>query len=225
MKKKVVHYLIQNLDNEGSDSPKLPFTLSMEHEFQKQKVNVKISETTFQFGVDQVEPFLRRHGIEKDHSVCFDEIVCQKYSKGFVDGLLEMKDKVAALWLAIGGKSVTGRFAKKAIENAGFWCPEMSYPLRNPILIARYAHSISQEAPKNMLDICLQNDIKSSSDTSIIDGRLIKIDTIYSFYGDAIKAAVEQVPSQKFAIFFIDADQLDKDSLLAMMRSNGQNRI
>ena len=216
MKKKVVHYLIQNLDNEGSDSLKLPFTLSMEHEFQKQKINVKISETTFQFGVDQVQPFLRRHGIEKDHFVCFDEIVCQKYSKGFVDGLLEMKDSVAAIWLAIGGKSVTGRFAKKAIENAGFWCPEMSYPLRNPILIARYAHSISQDAPKNMLDICLQNDIKSSSDTSIIDGRLIRINTIYSLYCDAIKGAIEQVPSQNFAMIFIDAVQLDDDYLLAI---------
>ena len=216
MKKKVVHYLIQNLDNEGPESPKLPFTLSMEHEFQKQKVNVKISETTFQFGVDQVEPFLRKHGIEKDHFVCFDEIVCQRYSNAFVDGLLELKCNVAALWLAIGGKSVKGRFAKKAIENAGFWCPEMSYPLRNPLHIARYSHSISQDAPKNMLDICLQNDIKSSPETTIIEGRLIKIDKTDSFYCDAIVGALEQVPSQKYAMIFIDADQLNDQSLLAI---------
>ena len=67
-----------------------------------------------------------------------------------------------------------------------------------------------------MLDICLQNAIKSSSDTNIIDGRLIKIDTIYSSYCDAIKAAVEQVPSQNFAMIFIDVDQLDEESLLAI---------
>ena len=75
MKKKVVHYLIQNLDNEGSDSPKLPFTLSMEHEFQKQKVNVKISETTFQFGRDSVMDFLHENQIEPDHHVIFDEVI------------------------------------------------------------------------------------------------------------------------------------------------------
>ena len=188
----------------------------MEHEFQKHKVNVKISETTFQFGMDQVETFLEKHGIEKDHFVCFDEIVCQKYSQAFVDGLSELKDNVAALWLAIGGKSVTGRFAKKAIENAGFWSPEMSYPLRNPLQIARYSHRVSQDAPKNLLDICLQNDIKSSPDTTIIEGRLIKIDKTYSSYCDAIKAALEQIPSQNYAMIFIDADQLDDESLLAI---------
>ena len=166
--------------------------------------------------MDQVEPFLRRHGIKKDHFVCFDEIVCQKYSQGFVDGLLELKDNVAALWLAIGGKSVTGRFAKKAIENAGFWCPELSYPLRNPLQIARYAHNISQDAPKNMLDICLQNDIKSTSSATIIDGRLIKINKIHSSRCDALKAALEEVPCQKYAMIFIKADHLEEDSILAV---------
>ena len=56
-----------------------------------------------------------------------------------------MKDKVAGLWVAIGAKSVTSRFAITSIEKAGFVCPRFKYPLRNPLQIAQYAHNVSQE--------------------------------------------------------------------------------
>ena len=58
--------------------------------------------------------------------------------------------------------------------------------------------------------------LKVVRETTIIEGRLIKIDKIYSFYCDAIISALEQVPSQNYAMMFIDADQLNDQSLLAI---------
>ena len=59
-------------------------------------------------------------------------------SGAFLKGLKQMKDSVFALWIAIGAKSVMGRFPVTALEEIGFTCPEMKYPLRNPLQIARY---------------------------------------------------------------------------------------
>ena len=86
--------------------------------FRKKNSKVHVWETSFQFGKDDVQDFLRKYGIEKDHFICFDEVICQKYSKAFVIGLSEMKDNVSGLWLAIGGKSANRHFSKRAIENA-----------------------------------------------------------------------------------------------------------
>ena len=160
-------------------------------------------ETSYQFGVDQLQPFLTKYGIKKDHFVCFDEIVMKTYSKEFVDGLVEFKENVAALWLAIGARSVIGRFPKKAIEKAGFWCPDMSYPLRNPLKIAKYAHGISKEASNNMLDTCLKKDIILDSNITIIEGQLIEIESIYATCEEALKAALVEIPAQKYAMIFI----------------------
>ena len=135
---RVVHYFIQNLDYDGTESSKLPFTFVLENNFKKKKIIIQ--ETHFKFGVDEVESFLQKYGIKKDHFVCFDEILCQNYTKDFVDGLKQMKQNVSGLWLAIGGKSTTGRFGRNGIKKAGFVCPEMSYPLRNPLLIAKRSH-------------------------------------------------------------------------------------
>ena len=85
-----------------------------------------------------------------------------------MDDLKKLKQNVAALWLAIGGKSPTGRFGLKAIEKAGFECPGMTYTLRNPLLIAKRAHKISQDAAENKVDICLNNDIMITIDTIIV---------------------------------------------------------
>ena len=77
---RVVHYLVQNLQYDGTDASKLPFTFVLENEFKNTNINVQ--ETTFQFGAGGIDLFLEEHGIQKDHFVCFDEIVCQNFTKG-----------------------------------------------------------------------------------------------------------------------------------------------
>ena len=146
---KTVHYFVQRPDHLQDDCFKLPFTLMLEHEFKKRKINVKVRETTFKFGFSKVKPFLKEYGIEKDHIVCFDEIICKQYSRSFSKGLNKLKDNVAALWLAIGAKPVVGSFSINAIKKSGFICPTMRYPLRNPIEIAQKAHRVSQDGAKN----------------------------------------------------------------------------
>jgi hypothetical protein len=164
----VVHYLINRSDNGENNTSKLPFTLMVEHEFKK--MNVQVRETSFKFGVDEVEPFLRKYGIESDHVVCFDEVICEKYTKSFIDGLIDMKDNVGALWVAIGAKPILGRFSVKALEKSGFICPSLTFPLRNPLSIAKNAHKVSMDGAKNLKDGILQNNIDISPETNIVEG-------------------------------------------------------
>ena len=82
----------------------LPFTLMLQGEFPEGVVK----ETTFQFGVDSIDAFLKEHGIEADHHVIFDELICTKYTTAFVDSLVKMKNSVRSLWIAMGAEPVTG---------------------------------------------------------------------------------------------------------------------
>ena len=113
---KVVHYLIHKADQEHSqieasqNSLELPFSLMLEHEFRKRNIRAQIKEVTFDFLKDPVPAFLEKYGIEKDHFVCFHEMICKKFSPIFSRALIEMKNNVAALWIAIGAKPVIGRF-------------------------------------------------------------------------------------------------------------------
>ena len=202
MAHRVVHYLVQNLQYDGTDASKLPFTSVLENEFKK--TGIKVQETTFQFGAGGIDSFMRTHRIEKEHFVCFDEIVCQNYTTDFLDDIVKLKQNVSALWLAIGGKSTTGRFGIKGIEKAGFTCPEMTYPVRNPLLIAKHAHKISQDAAENKVDICLRNDITTTVDTTLVDGSVVKL-IGFSTWQYALKAALENIPFNKFAMVHIEA--------------------
>ena len=83
----------------------LPFTLMLQGEFPEGVVK----ETTFQFGVDSIDAFLQEHGIEADHHVIFDEVICTKYTKAFVDSLVKMKNSVRSLWIAMGAEPVIGK--------------------------------------------------------------------------------------------------------------------
>ena len=133
-------------------------------------------------------------------------MICKKYSKAFSDGLKNMKNKVAGLWVAIGAKSVTGHFAVEAIKKAGFSCPEMKYPLRNPLQIAQYAHGVSQVAHKNGFDICLQNDITITPNINIIDGKLLRIDGVHSTYLNALEVVLTKIPPKNFALIIVDEE-------------------
>ena len=188
--KKTVHFFIHRAElDEEELKQKLPFTLMVEYEFRNAR-SVQIVETTFRFeDEDSLEPFLKKFQIESDHYVCFDEVICRKYSNAFTQGLKNMKDKVAGLWVAIGAKSVTSRFAITSIEKAGFVCPRFKYPLRNPLQIAQYAHNVSQEAHKNSFDTCLQNPITILPKSNINEGKLLLLDEIYSSCLKALEAS------------------------------------
>ena len=83
----------------------LPFTLMLQGEFPEGVVK----ETTFQFGIDSVEAFLQEHSIEADHHVIFDEVICTKFTLAFVDSLVQMKNSVRSLWIAMGAEPVIGK--------------------------------------------------------------------------------------------------------------------
>ena len=208
LQKKVVHFFVHSSHSERGSTSKLPFTLMLEHAFQKKKINVLVKQATFRFGLDSLKTFLQQNGVEKNHYVCFDEIICKQFSKSFLQDLIDMKNEVAGLWLAIGAKSVIGRFSTAALERSGFLCPTLSYALRNPMAITQKAHEISQNGAKNRLDGILQNPIHLSSNLNINPGLLIKLDIIHSTYQEALQAGFSQIPSQKFAIAFIDDRQV-----------------
>ena len=67
-----------------------------------------MKETTFQFGIDSVQEFLEQHGIEPDHHLIFDEVIYKKNIKSFVKSLVELKNSVRSLWVAMGAKPLTG---------------------------------------------------------------------------------------------------------------------
>ena len=202
----VVHYLINRSDNGENLLSKLPFTLMVENEFKK--TNILVKETSFKFGVDDVEPFLRENGIESDHVVCFDEVICKNFSTSFIDGLKEMKDQVGALWVAIGAKPILGRFSVKALEKSGFICPNLTFPLRNPLSIAKNAHKVSMDGAKNLQDGILQNDIDISPETNIVEGKLIILETIFSSCLDAIDATLKEIPAMKSTMLFVENSTL-----------------
>ena len=83
----------------------LPFTLML----QKVLPSGVVKETSFQFGVDPVEDFLKQYGIEPTHHVIFDEVICTKYNKAFVDSIVKMKNNVASLMVAMGAQPTTGK--------------------------------------------------------------------------------------------------------------------
>ena len=109
----------------------LPITLMIQGEFPEDVVK----ETTFEFGTDSVKDFLVEHGIEPNHHLIFDELICTKYCKEFIDSILMMKDHVASLWIAMGSEPVTGRFSTTPFEEASFVVPKLKFALRAPLLV------------------------------------------------------------------------------------------
>ena len=149
-----VHYLVNRPKN--LSMKKLPLTLVLEKFFHRTKVEVK--ETDFQVGMEPVGPFLEENGIGPNDFVCFDEVICNDYSRNFSDGLKEMAESVASLWVAIGSKPVVGRY-KKSLKSSGFFCPTLNLALRNPLKIAEEALRVSQDGHMNSIEQVLQNPI------------------------------------------------------------------
>ena len=105
----ILHYFNHRPKRMKMNSNLLPFTLMIQGQFPE---NV-VKETTFQFGTDSVEEFLQDFGIDSSHHVIFDELICTKYCKQFIDSILMMKDRVASLWIAMGSEPVMGKYLPK----------------------------------------------------------------------------------------------------------------
>ena len=103
-KKGIVHYFNQRPIGLNNSTTMLPFTLMLQKHFPTGVVK----ETTFQFGISSVKGFLKQYGIEPTHHVIFDEVICTKYEKGFLNSLVAMKNCVASLWIAMGAQPITG---------------------------------------------------------------------------------------------------------------------
>ena len=129
-----VFYFINKMENVKN---KLPFTLMTEYEFQKKKLNVIVRETNFNPGkVGSVEDFLLENDITKDDHICFDEVICLNSSKIFMDAMVELKNHVSSLWIAMGSSHQT--INVDLPSKYGFVCPKLQYPLRNPLEIIDY---------------------------------------------------------------------------------------
>ena len=83
----------------------LPFTLMLQGQFP----DGVVKETTFEFGIDLVKSFLYNHGVESDHHLVFDELICRKYTKEFSHSLIAIKSNVKSLWVAMGAQPITGK--------------------------------------------------------------------------------------------------------------------
>ena len=44
-----------------------------------------------------------------DHHLIFDELICTKYDRHFLDSLKALKENVKSLWIAMGAVPVTGK--------------------------------------------------------------------------------------------------------------------
>ena len=116
---------------------------------------------------------------------------------------------------------VLGPFSTESLKKAGFECPKLSFALRNPLQIAKYAQEVVQDRDKNLLHSGLKSPIDVCKSTvNIPDGQLIKIEisNLPCYY--ALIAALDRLPDQTFALIFIDDTQMDKSiCTLASLKS------
>ena len=135
-KGEIVHYFIQRPKGMDQNSNLLPFTLMLQKEFRSGVVK----ETPFQFGIDPVEDFLKQYEIEPTHHVIFDEVICTKYNKSFIDSMIKLKNSVASLWIAMGAQPIAGRsrlhYCKVASVNMSYYYVE-AHPAIYRLLMKR----------------------------------------------------------------------------------------
>ena len=100
---------------------------------------------------------------------------------------------------------ISGPFTTEPFQEAGFECPRLSYALRNPLQIAKYAQDLVQNRAENLLHGVLKSPIEvSRTTTNIPDGQVIKHKNKNLPCLDALTKALKEIPSQTFALVFID---------------------
>ena len=114
---------------------------------------------------------------------------------------------------------ISGPCSTMLLEEAGFVCPKLKYALRNPVRIAEYAHFVTKDGAKNLLEGVLRSPIeiprsemnKSSTASNMVEGQLIQIEREFVFCRDALSEVITKIPSQKSALFFIDDREMSED--------------
>ena len=104
----------------------------------------------------------------------------------------------------------------KPLEEAGFLCPKLNFALRNPVTIAEYAQRVVQEGHKHSLDRVLRSQINILKNaTNMAQGQLNEMEIIHQTPKEALRAAIENIPHGKYALFFIDNyEELGTESIL-----------
>ena len=101
--------------------------------------------------------------------------------------------------------TLSGPFTTQPFKEVGFECPRLSYALRNPLQIAKYAYDIVQNRAENLLHGVLKSPIKvSRTTTNIPDGQVITMERNNLSCPNTIREALKEIPSQTFALVFID---------------------
>ena len=114
-----VHYFIHKPIHLRGNSQKGLFALMIQNEFPEKVVK----ETSIQFGEDCIKEFLEQYDIKSSDHLIFDEVICTKYCKEFIDSILLLKGSVASLWMAMGSEPVTGKyFFRHLIECFVLFC-------------------------------------------------------------------------------------------------------
>ena len=117
----IVHYFNHRPIQMKHSPNVLPFTLMLQKEFP----NGVVKESAFRFGIDSVKSFLSQHAIESHHHVIFDELICNDFSKRFLDSILAIKTRVASLWIAMGCVPLLGEENKYITNILTFVCIRM----------------------------------------------------------------------------------------------------
>ena len=103
-----------------------------------------------------------------------------------------------------------GQFSTMPFEEDGFVIPKLRFALRNPLLIGELAQNVAQAATQNSLKEVLRSPIEvSKAEVNLVDGTLVQIDKghVYCCY-TALKFALQEIPSGKYAMVFIDDSQI-----------------
>ena len=109
---------------------------------------------------------------------------------------------------------ISGPFTTEPFQEAGFECPRLSYALRNPLQIAKYAQDLVQNRAENLLYGVLKSPIEvSRTTTNIPDGQVIKHNNKNLPCLDALTKALKEIPSQTFALVFIDDSNMPKPNI------------
>ena len=184
---------------------KMPFTMVIEHEFKEQKLEVIVKQTNLNLGFHSIQDFIAENNIGVNDHVCFDEAICFDKDK-FEIGIAGLKRHVASLWLAMGGTNCANDVDVGYLLDNEFQCPKLDYPLRNPLIIAKYATE-SVHAEENLLLPLLRQPVDVQAGTNMSSGCLSVNSVNFADLEAAIIAALDELSlnPQIFAMIFINS--------------------
>ena len=106
----------------------------------------------------------------------------------------------------MGGTNCNNDVDVGYLLDSGFQCPKLQYPLRNPLIIAKFATE-SVHAKENLLLPLLRQHVDIETGTNMSSGCLFVDSVIYDHFHAALLAVLGQLAShpQMFAMIFINS--------------------